>query len=97
MKSEYSVTLTSKGQLVIPAELRRKLGMRKGTRVAITQEKGRLILQPITNAFIDSLKGCLKGSGVFEHWEREHKREARYEDLRLGRKRAVDLSTRPPR
>ncbi len=74
MKSEYS-TLTSKGQLVIPAELRRRLGMRKGTRVVITEDNGRLILQPITEAFIASLKGCLKGSGAFEYWEREHKRD----------------------
>jgi AbrB family looped-hinge helix DNA binding protein len=74
MKSEYS-TLTSKGQLVIPAELRRRLGMRKGTRVAITEENGRLILQPITDCFIDSLRGCLKGSGAFEYREREHKRD----------------------
>lgn len=75
MKSEYS-TLTSKGQLVIPAELRRRLGMRKGTRVAITEENGHLVLQPITEEFIDSLKGCLKGGpDLLAYREREHKRE----------------------
>ncbi len=77
MNSAYSSTLTSKGQLVIPAELRRRLGIRKGTRVAITEENGRLILQPITEKFINSMYGCLKGSGVYEFWEREHKRECK--------------------
>lgn len=57
------VTVTSKGQLVIPSKLRKKLGIRKGTRVAVTEEGTRLILQPITREYIHSLRGILKGDG----------------------------------
>jgi AbrB family looped-hinge helix DNA binding protein len=40
------VTVSSKGQLVIPAKIREALGIVSGTRVAIQQDGGRLILDP---------------------------------------------------
>lgn len=60
MKSEI-VTVTSKGQLVIPSKLRRKFGIRKGTQVAFLEEGDRLILQPLTSQYIRTLRGSLKG------------------------------------
>lgn len=60
MNPEFS-TVTSKGQLVIPAKLRRKLGIRKGTRISIIEENNRLVLQPINGKFIESVCGSLKG------------------------------------
>ncbi len=58
MKSELA-TVTSKGQLVIPARLRRKYSIRKGTKVAFVEEGNRLLLQPITSDFIEGLRGSL--------------------------------------
>jgi AbrB family looped-hinge helix DNA binding protein len=60
MKNAVS-TVTTKGQLVIPAKLRRKYGIRKGTRVAMIEEENRIILQPLTREFIRSVRGSLKG------------------------------------
>ena len=60
MKAESS-TVTSKGQLVIPSRLRRKHGIRKGTRVTFFEDEGRLILQPLTREFVRSLRGSVKG------------------------------------
>jgi AbrB family looped-hinge helix DNA binding protein len=60
MKSAVS-TVTTKGQLVIPSKLRRKYGIRKGTRVAMIEEEHRIILQPLTREYIRSLRGSLKG------------------------------------
>ena len=60
MKTEVS-TVTTKGQLVIPAKLRRRYAIRKGTQVAFLEEKDRLVLQPLTPEFIRSLRGSLKG------------------------------------
>jgi AbrB family looped-hinge helix DNA binding protein len=48
MKTEVS-TVTTKGQLVIPAKLRRKYAIRKGTQVAFLEEENRLVLQPLNN------------------------------------------------
>jgi len=41
-------TVSSKGQLVIPAEMREALGIEPGTRVAIRREGHDLILSPAT-------------------------------------------------
>ncbi|MGC2529942.1 MAG: AbrB/MazE/SpoVT family DNA-binding domain-containing protein [Candidatus Acidiferrum sp.] len=59
MKSEVS-TVTTKGQLVIPAKLRRKYAIRDGTQVAFLEEENRLVLQPLTPKFVSSLRGSLK-------------------------------------
>jgi AbrB family looped-hinge helix DNA binding protein len=60
MKTELS-TVTTKGQLVIPAKLRRKYAICKGTQVAFIEEENRLVLQPLTPEFVRSLRGSLKG------------------------------------
>jgi AbrB family looped-hinge helix DNA binding protein len=60
MKNTVS-TVTTKGQLVIPSKLRRKYGIRKGTRVAMIDEGNRIILQPLTREYIRSLRGSLQG------------------------------------
>jgi AbrB family looped-hinge helix DNA binding protein len=59
MKRETAV-VTTKGQMVIPARLRRLLGIEEGTTLVITEEKGRLVIQPITAGFIRGLRGSLK-------------------------------------
>ena len=59
---ELSATFTSKGQLVVPAELRRKHGIAAGTRVRFSEDQfGRIVLQPITEEYIDRVMGCLRG------------------------------------
>ncbi|HLY63836.1 MAG TPA: AbrB/MazE/SpoVT family DNA-binding domain-containing protein [Terriglobia bacterium] len=60
MKIETSV-VTTKGQLVIPARLRRRFRIKKGTRVTFIEEQGRIIVQPVTREFIRGLRGSLQG------------------------------------
>ncbi len=60
MKTNTGV-VTTKGQLVIPARLRRRFGIRKGTLVSFQEDNGRIIIQPITREFIGRLCGSLKG------------------------------------
>lgn len=74
MTTEKAV-VTTKGQVVIPARLRKRLRIKKGTLVAFTEDNGRLILQPITPEFIASERGCLKGSGALEHLLAERKKD----------------------
>ena len=59
MKIETSV-VTTKGQLVIPARLRRRFGIKKGTTVAFAEDEGRIIIQPVNREFIRGLRGSLK-------------------------------------
>jgi len=74
MKTEKGV-VTSKGQLVIPARLRKRLKIKKGTMVAFTEDNGRLILQPVTPEWIASLRGSMKGSGALEYLLAERKKD----------------------
>ncbi len=75
MNTEIS-TVTTKGQVVIPAKLRRKFGIRRGTLVAFVTEDHRMILQPLTPEFIRSLRGSLKGGpSALKFLLEERKRE----------------------
>lgn len=74
MKVEKRV-MSTKGRVVIPARLRRRLGIRKGTLVSFLEDNGRLIVQPITAEFIASLRGSLKDSGALRYLLAERKRE----------------------
>jgi AbrB family looped-hinge helix DNA binding protein len=72
----HFTTLSSKGQIVIPAVLRQKLGIKEGTRLAIQSKANHLILQPLTNAFIDGVRGSCKGqTSLVKAREREHRIE----------------------
>jgi AbrB family looped-hinge helix DNA binding protein len=78
---EASATFTSKGQLVIPAELRRKHGIEAGTRVKFLEDQfGRIVLQPITEDYIDRVMGCLaEGPDLLADWEKHHRTEGKRE------------------
>ena len=78
---ELSATFTSKGQLVIPAELRRKHGIAAGTRVKFLEDQfGRIVLQPITEEYVDRVMGCLaSGPDMLANWEKDHRTEGESE------------------
>jgi AbrB family looped-hinge helix DNA binding protein len=60
---EYTFAkVSSKGQLVIPAQMREALGIETGTRVAIRREGPELILRPQTQDARDLLIKKLCGS-----------------------------------
>ena len=81
----YRTVVSSKGQVVIPAELRAQHGLNKGTRATWTEENGRLVLIPMTQKRIREIRGSLKPAPgepaafemLFEERERERKREDR--------------------
>jgi len=58
------VSISSKGQMVIPSELREAMNLSAGTKISIRREGNTLVLQPVTPEFIDSLMGCTKGAGA---------------------------------
>lgn len=68
-------TVKAKGQVVIPVDIRRKFQIDEGTRVAFLEEEGRLFLQPVTDEFIESMKGILAGRDLPARIEREPDRK----------------------
>ncbi len=55
--------ITIKGQIVVPAKIRRKFGMKKGTKVAFIEQNGKLIIQPLDKTYFESLAGILGTGG----------------------------------
>ena len=58
-----TLLVSSKGQIVLPAALRRRLGMGAGARLQITEEPDGLKLQvvrPVVTAEVSSLAGLIK-------------------------------------
>ena len=49
--------VTAKGQLVIPAKLRRKFGIKKGTHVCVYERDGEIAIKPITDDYIRNMAG----------------------------------------
>ena len=61
-------TATRKGQIVIPAELRRRFGIKQGTRIAIQvdEKENTIVLRPVTRQFIEGLRGIDRGKGLLQ-------------------------------
>ena len=55
------VKTSSKGQVVIPVEIRRKLGIKPGRMVNMTLEGDRAVISPLPEDPIKALRGALKG------------------------------------
>jgi len=71
-------TMTSKGQITIPAQIRKSMGLQAGQRVVFTQlDDGTTIMRAKTRSILD-LRGILKGA-------RSGKRKVRIADMNIGR------------
>ncbi len=55
------VTISSRGYVVLPAKLRKEMNLKAGTRVLLTRENDKIILQPVYS-FTDKLSGITKQS-----------------------------------
>jgi AbrB family looped-hinge helix DNA binding protein len=69
--------MTIKGQIVIPSRIRRKFGIKEGTRVQIDvdEQAHRIILTPVTRDYIHNLRGKYKGKKLLDALASEKKRE----------------------
>lgn len=55
--------LTIKGQIVVPSKIRRKLGLKKGSRVGFIENGDQVILQPLDIGYYRSLIGIGRTKG----------------------------------
>jgi len=78
--------VTTKGQLVIPARLRRRYGIKPGTKIRFVERDHEIIFQPVTREYIRSLCGMLRSeTPVTEELLNERRRERqREESEKLG-------------
>lgn len=55
--------VTTKGQIVIPSKIRRRLNIKKGTKLYIEEKGDELCLKPITPEYYKKLAGVLATKG----------------------------------
>ena len=55
--------VTVKGQIVVPSKIRKKFGIKKGTKIAFIEQNGKLIIQPLDKSYFESLAGMLGTDG----------------------------------
>jgi len=90
-----SVWFTTKGQIVIPAWLRREFHIENGTRAVVQSTPEGILLKPVTKHAIARLRGILKrkpgGKPFGEEWAEHTAAEKALEESKYER------STRSPR
>ncbi len=74
--------VTTKGQLVIPAPMRRRHGIKRGTRVCLIEEGDKIVLRPLTSDYFQKAAGMLGTGGkalkaLLDEHARDRERENR--------------------
>lgn len=78
--------ISAKGQILIPRQLRRKLGFKAGGKVQLIEEGGRLVIAPAADDPIAAAAGFLTGKfSLTDALRREHREEARREQKARAR------------
>ena len=70
---------TIKGQIVIPAALRRKYGIKNGTKIIVTDVGDGIALKPVTEQYLKGLQGSLKGKGGLKILQKERAKDTQKE------------------
>jgi AbrB family looped-hinge helix DNA binding protein len=71
------VTSTIKGQIVIPADIRKKFKITKGSRVNVYEKGNKIIVEPLPDNPVQEGRGMLKTRGrVLKALIEDRKREA---------------------
>ena len=70
------ITLSTAGDLRIPAELQQTLGLHPGSRGEVLAQDGKLIAQPVPFDDIRSLRGILSSeTGMVEELQQERRQD----------------------
>lgn len=82
-------TMTSKGQIVVPAKLRRRYGLKPGTKVYFIERDSEILFQPVTKEYLKSVHGMLTStSSVTEELLKERARDKEREEAGIEKHRA---------
>lgn len=77
----YTATVSAKGWVVIPKDLRERFGLHKGTRVQIVADGDSLSIIPVPEDPVEALRGVLAGgTSLTQDLLTEHARERSRED-----------------
>jgi AbrB family looped-hinge helix DNA binding protein len=89
--------VSSKGQTVIPKEIREALGLKEGQKLAWTLRGEMLTVFPIPEDPVRALRGILKGHGTYDDWLRERNEERERERQKEAEEELWRASSSTPR
>ena len=69
------VRITAKGQVVIPAEFRRKHGLKAPGKALITERDGHLVITPVASDPVTGSRGILRSKTPLREAQRQHREE----------------------
>jgi AbrB family looped-hinge helix DNA binding protein len=75
--STTTVTVTAKGQISIPARIRKRLRIEKGVRLRIEERGDEIVLTPLTPEYLDRMAGILRGPESLSQKLLQGRQEAR--------------------
>ena len=79
--------VTIKGQVVIPAKIRHRLGIKKGSRFHVEERNGEIILRPLNRDYFKKMSGILKGTGLIKGLEDSRAEDLKREEEKVGRRK----------
>jgi AbrB family looped-hinge helix DNA binding protein len=68
--------ISTKGQVVIPAEVRKRLGLERNAQLRVEVDDDRVVLRPVRGDAWRGLRGIVRGPSLTRELEREHRDEA---------------------
>jgi AbrB family looped-hinge helix DNA binding protein len=80
----WTAKVSPKGWIVIPAELRRKLGIRPGDTVQFFESGDGVFIAPSSPNPIDDLIGCAEGDWTVDDWLEERRVDERERERKWG-------------
>lgn len=82
----YTASISSKGQIVIPAALRKKYRLGPQSKIVFGEQDGKLTMQSTALDEVLALRGCMSHveEDVEALWEEEKRRERAREEERIA-------------
>jgi AbrB family looped-hinge helix DNA binding protein len=77
------VTISEKGQIIIPSVLRKRYGLQKGDKLSVEEADGAIVLRPLATHPVLDLRGKYKSTG------QDKLTDALLRDRKLERERDV--------
>ncbi len=82
-------TMTSKGQIVVPARLRKRYGLKPGTKVNFIERDKEIVFQPVTKEYLKNVHGMLTSeTSVTKELLRERSKDRGHEEEKLEKRGA---------
>jgi AbrB family looped-hinge helix DNA binding protein len=81
-------TITSRGQIVVPARLRRRYGLKPGMKIYFIERNDEILFQPLSRETIRSVHGMLSSkTSVTKELLKERAKDGEHEEIKLEKRR----------